>query len=67
MNNNIDAYEKKQQVQNIRAIEIRFDKIHINDQDYVLVFNGEKIATVKREALNQKTILKLDALAGLDS
>jgi hypothetical protein len=64
---NIDTYEKKKEIQNIRAIELRFDTIHINNQDYILVFNSSKIATVKREALNQKTILKLDALAGLDS
>lgn len=55
--------KKRIEFENIRAIELRFDKIIKNDNSYILMQNDLLVGTVSIECLNYATRSKLNSLA----
>jgi len=63
--NRIESYiNAKEDIKNIRAIELRFDKVVRNDNAFSLIQDGIHIANVYRKTLTEKTVTLLDSLAG---
>ncbi len=56
----------KDELKNIRAIELRFDKIVRNDSSYTLIQDDIVIGSVTRKSLTDKTVILLDSLAGME-
>lgn len=65
--NQVDSYRNsRSEMKNIRAIELRFDKVIRNDNTFTLIQDGIHIAIIYRHSLTEKTVIKLDALAGME-